>query len=247
MAYEHSFAEMYDRFADAEDYRARAAYQLGILHSYGITDGLLLDAACGTGTLTAYYLEAGYDVIAVDASADMLICAQKKLAEWKDRALFLCQSLEELDLYGTVRACICSLDSLNHLLSEEALLAALARISLFTEPGGVFIFDVNTVYKHRKILGNNTFVFEDETAFLVWRNEQEEETDTVNMAFDMFILQPDGSYLRTQDDNAERAYPAAVIRRLLLRAGFKNVHTYADLSLQPPVGREERLCVVVEK
>lgn len=247
MAYDQLFADVYDRFGDPSDYRARAAYQLGLLRSYGITDGLLLDAACGTGTLTRFYLEAGYDVIAVDGSADMLLRAREKLASFGSRALFVCQQLEELDLYGTVRAAVCSLDSLNHLLTEKALLAAFRRISLFTEPGGVFLFDMNSVYKHRAVLGDNTFVFEDDDAFLVWQNELEPETDVVNMAFDIFTRRPDGSYLRSSEDNAERAYPIGAVRDLLLQAGFHSVNAYADLSLLPPGEREERWCFVAEK
>ena len=247
MAYEQSFAQFYDRFADEADYRARAAYQIEILRAHGISDGLLLDAACGTGTLTRYYLEAGFDPIAVDASADMLMLAREKLSEWQDRTLFLCQRLEELDLYGTVRAGVCSLDSLNHLLSEEALLAALRRICLFTEPGGVFICDMNTVRKHREVLADNTFVFEDAEAFLVWQNELDEDTDVVNMTFDMFTKQRNGTYLRAQDENAERAYPTAFVLDCLRRAGFRPADAYADLSFATPKGNEERLCFVAEK
>ncbi len=247
MAYDRSFADVYDRFGDTSDYRARAAYQLGLLRSYGIEDGLLLDAACGTGTLTAYYLKAGYDVVAADASAEMLMRAREKLAPWADHLLLLCQRLETLDLYGTVRAAVCSLDSVNHLLDEDALLAAFRKINLFTEPGGIFIFDVNTVYKHREILGSNTFVFEDESAYLVWRNDYDETDNSVDMLFDMFLLQPDGRYLRTEDDNTERAYSPEVLSALLQHAGFRGVRIYADLSLDPPGAFDERLCFVAEK
>lgn len=247
MAYDRLFADIYDRFSDPSDYLSRAKYHLQLLRSYGISSGLLLDAACGTGTLTRFYLEAGYDVIAADVSADMLLRAQEKLSIYKNRVLFICQRLEELDLYGTVRAAVCSLDSLNHLLTVESLLETLKRICLFTEPGGVFLFDMNSVYKHRVVLGNNTFVFEDDDTFLVWQNELEEETDTVNMAFDIFTREPDGSYLRTQDENTERAYSVETVNRLALQAGFRNVKVFADLSTQPPGNCEERLCFIAEK
>lgn len=247
MSYGQDFSDVYDRFTGNADYAARAAYQFGLLRKYGIGDGILLDLACGTGTLSEYYLNAGFDVIDVDRSADMLMRAREKLGRFGGRVLFLQQDMTALDLYGTVRAAVCSLDAMNHLLCEEELLSAFRRVSLFTEPGGVFLFDMNTAYKHLHVLGNNTFVYEDETAFLVWQNETDPETLTVNMALDIFQLQPDGSYLRSMDEITERAYSVQSVKSLLQQAGFSDVKVYGDIKTSPPAEDEERICYLAIK
>ena len=247
MAYGQEFSDVYDKFTENAQYEMRAAYQLSILKSRGIENGILLDLACGTGTLTEFYLKAGYDLIAVDCSSDMLMRAREKLAAYGNRVLFLCQGMQTLDLFGTVRATVCSLDGVSHLLSEEDLLAAFSRVSLFTEPGGVFLFDVNSEYKHRFVLGDNTYVYEDDTSYLVWQNEYESDTGIVNMLLDIFMLQPDGSYLRSMDEITERAYSVSTIRSLLLQAGFSSVSVYGDMSNDPPGETEERLTFLAVK
>ena len=245
--YEGGFAGVYDAFMEDADYRSRADYILRILADGGIRDGILLDLGCGTGTLTALLADAGYDLIAADVSADMLARAREKLAGYGGRILFLLQDMRELDLYGTVRAAVCSLDGMNHLLTESDLLEAFRRVSLFTEPGGLFVFDLNTVYKHREILGDNCFVYENEDSFLVWQNELDPETDTVTMLLDVFEETPDGTYRRDGDEIAERAYPLPVIRSLLEQAGFSAVRFYADGTFEAPGEETARVCAVAVK
>lgn len=247
MAYEQSFAEVYDKFTGNADYSARAERQFELLSAFGINDGLLLDLGCGTGTLSMLYASRGYDVIAVDCSEDMLLRAKEKAQEQNRNVLFLCQDMCELDLYGTVRAAVCSLDGMNHLLTEEALLAAFRRVHLFIEPGGVFLFDMNSLYKHREILGDHTFVYEDDSAFLVWQNDYDAADDTVCMLLDIFTLQPDGNYHRSADEIIERAYPITTIEKLLKEAGFCSVRVYGDLSDCPPADNEERWFFVAER
>ena len=159
MAYQ-AFASYYDRLIGNEvDYRARARYFDALIRRYADTpeQNLLLDLACGTGSLSVELSAIGYDVIGVDASAEMLAEAA---AKGRGKILFLCQAFDTLDLYGTVGAVVCALDSLNHITDAAALEAAFARVALFTAPGGVFVFDVNTPYKHREILADNTFVYD---------------------------------------------------------------------------------------
>lgn len=156
------FAAFYDRLTDDVGYPQRADYIAELLMEHGMKKGIVLDLACGTGSLTLELSKRGYEMIGVDASPDMLCAAQEKCAQAGAEVLFLCQPMEALDLYGTVNAAVCTLDSLNHITDPDTLREVLRRVSLFLEPGGLFVFDVNTPYKHREVLGNHTLC-------MIWR------------------------------------------------------------------------------
>ena len=241
MAYDFGFAKIYDKFTDASDVRARADFITEALRRYGVAEGILLDLACGTGRLSEAFILAGYDVISVDYSAEMLQAARERLLKYGAKALVLQQDMRELDLFGTVRAAVCSMDGVNHLLTPEDVRRVFGKVSLFTEPGGVFIFDVNTVYKHRQVLADNTFVYEDDTDFLVWQNEYCAEDDTVQMLLDTFSVRPDGAYVRYSDEITERAYELDDIEEMLKDAGFSEVYRFADRSFEAPQKDEERV------
>ncbi|MBQ6023629.1 MAG: methyltransferase domain-containing protein [Clostridia bacterium] len=241
MAYDFGFAKIYDKFTDASDVRARADFITEALRRYGVVEGILLDLACGTGRLSEAFILAGYDVISVDYSSEMLQAARERLLKYGAKALMLQQDMRELDLFGTVRAAVCSMDGVNHLLTPEDVRRVFGKVSLFTEPGGVFIFDVNTVYKHRQVLADNTFVYEDDTDFLVWQNEYCAEDDTVQMLLDTFSVRQDGAYVRYSDEITERAYELDDIEEMLKGAGFSEVYRFADRSFEAPQKDEERV------
>lgn len=241
MAYDFGFAKIYDKFTDASDVRARADFITEALRRYGVAEGILLDLACGTGRLSEAFILAGYDVISVDYSSEMLQAARERLLKYGAKALMLQQDMRELDLFGTVRAAVCSMDGVNHLLTPEDVRRVFGKVSLFTEPGGVFIFDVNTVYKHRQVLADNTFVYEDDTDFLVWQNEYCAEDDTVQMLLDTFSVRQDGAYVRYSDEITERAYELDDIEEMLKGAGFSEVYRFADRSFEAPQKDEERV------
>ena len=241
MPYDSAFAKVYDKFTQNTDVAKRASYLHSLLLRFGVPDGILLDLACGTGALSEAFLNMGYDVIADDTSYDMLSAARNRLAAYGTRALILQQDMRELDLYGTIRACVCALDSINHLTDPADVQRTFDRISLFTEPGGVFLFDVNTVYKHREILGNNTFVYEDDTDFLVWQNNYDPADQTVEMLIDIFTENKNGKYTRESDEITERAYDIEMLKTMLQKAGFSKVHVFGDLSDRMPEENEERV------
>lgn len=230
-----SLSMVYDRLMEV-DYGARADYLLSLFARHGGKSHTLLDLACGSGSLTAELLRRGCDMIAVDGSADMLTLAADKAPG----ALLLCQDMRELDLYGTVDGAVCTLDSFNHLLTTGDIAAALRRLSLFIEPGGLLIFDVNTPYKHREVLGDNAFVFEQEDVFCVWRNRLAARTNTVHMLLDIFMETPDGRYERWEDEVVERAYSERTWRELLRDAGFTLLALYGDMTIAPPAADEQR-------
>lgn len=245
-SYFNAFAGVYDDFTQNAEYAARADYICGLLEKAGINSGILLDLACGTGTLTLKYAEKGYDVIGVDHSEDMLMELQSKVNTAGASVMMLCQDMRELDLYGTINACVCSLDSVNHLTRSRDVQKVFDRVALFTEPGGVFIFDVNTIYKHTSVLADNTFVYENERSFLVWQNELCDDA-VVNIFIDIFTENADGSYARDCEEFSEKAYSVEELTFMLEKAGFTDISVFGDMSFLPPRENEERIYFFARK
>ncbi len=241
------FSGVYDTLTENVNYAARAQYIADLLAENGITGGILLDLACGTGTLSVEMSKRGYEVIGVDASGEMLSVAMNNAAESGESIMFLCQMMQELDLYGTINAAICTLDSINHLTDEEDVQATFDKVSLFTEPGGIFIFDINTEYKHRCVLGNNTFVYDLDDVYCVWQNTLDENDNTVQIDLDIFEEIEDGIYERMQESFCERAYPLSDIKSMLTKAGFETVAVYDELTRNEPHEKSERLFVIARK
>lgn len=211
------FSLVYDKLISDVDYSALSENILESCKKYAHTPRLVLDAACGTGNFTKELEKHGLDVIGVDSSPEMLSVAQSKLS---GNCILLCQDLRELDLYGTVDTVFCTLDSFNHIIDYEEFKKAVKRTSLFLEPGGLMIFDVNTVYKHKEVLGDNIFTSEEENVFMVWENNLC-ENNIVNINLDFFIKDSDGKYERLHENFDERAYTEEEISAVLTEAGLK--------------------------
>ena len=237
------FAEYYDELMSEADYPSRAKYIDGIIRQYKPDAHLLVDLACGTGSMTVEFAAMGYDVIGVDISESMLSKAREKS---DSGILYLCQSMQELDMYGTIDAFVCTLDSLNHIENREQLLLALSRVSLFLEPDGVFVFDMNTPYKHEYILGDNSYVYETEDVFCVWRNEYAGE-GRVNIALDFFEQQDDGRYVRECEDFSEVAYSLEETEQLLNEAGLELLAAYDDMTHEAPQPDSQRIVIAAKK
>lgn len=246
MASYDAFAPFYDRFVGAAvDYAGRAAYFDSILLPLVGRRGLLLDLACGTGALSVELSRLGWEVIGTDASWQMLSIAQQKAQDAGQDILFLCQRMEALDLYGTVEACVCALDSLNHITCQKRLRRVFERVALFLSPGGVFMFDLNTPYKHRALLSDNCYVFEQEDAVCVWQNRTAKNLTEV--ALDFFERGRDGRYTRSCERFFQRAYPLAAIKRLAASCGLETLAVYGDDSLSPPRKTAARAIFVTRK
>lgn len=245
MSYEN-FAETYDILMNDVDYKGRTEYLLKLFKKHGKTPTLLLDLACGTGAFSNRFAKKGIEVIGVDISEEMLAAARENSAEMGTDVLFLCQKAEELDLYGTVDGVICCLDSLNHITNIKSLGAAVNKVSLFLEKDCLFIFDVNTEYKHREVLGNNTFVMEEDGVFCVWQNSYNEDKLTTDISLDFFIEQ-DGHYIRSSEDFSERAYTESELAEILEKAGLSTVAIYDDMTYNPPTDKSERVIYVTKK
>ncbi|WMJ84108.1 class I SAM-dependent DNA methyltransferase [Oscillospiraceae bacterium LTW-04] len=246
MASYNAFAPFYDRFIKPVDYKKRAAYFNSIIAPHIGEQKLLLDLACGTGSLSIALSQLGYEVIAVDASPQMLSLAQQKAYDAGEQILFLNQRMETLDLYGTIDACVCALDSLNHLTDPRALRHALSRVSLFLAPGGVFVFDMNTPYKHSHLLADNCYVYEEGDTVCVWRNKTD-ETLLTEISLDFFTRETDGRYTRAGESFCERGYALEQITDMLTNCGLTLTALYADDGFDAPNNTSERYIFVTKK
>ena len=215
MAY-NEFAYFYDELNGAADYDALYLYVKGQLEQNGIRDGIVVDLGCGTGELTLMLTQAGYDMIGVDQSEEMLAVLREKADELEisERLLLLRQDILNLDLYGTIRGAVSTFDTFNHLPSLDA---AIANAAFFMEKGGVLLFDMNTPYKHQNVLGNNTFTFEGEEAGCVWRNQIEDGGKRVRISLDIDDRENGESF---HEEFCEYTYELAEIRAALERHGF---------------------------
>ncbi|MGN0520697.1 MAG: class I SAM-dependent methyltransferase [Candidatus Fimenecus sp.] len=248
MSYE-VFADFYDILTDNVDYTAMSKSICSLLKCYGLDRGLLLDLGCGTGTLSVRLSEAGFEVIGADISPDMLAVAQEKAFAARQNILFLCQDMTRLDLYGTVDAAVCTLDALNHLPSRAAVEETLRRVALFLNPGGILLFDTNTLYKHREILGNNTFVYDTDAVYCVWQNELQPDEKTVDISLDFFIPASDDEpiYERESEQFSECAYSGAEWEEMLKNAGFTVLGVFDGYTENPLTDTSERAVYAVRK
>lgn len=246
MAYA-AFAEVYDRLTENVEYAKRAEYICSLLGLDGRkTEGLLLDLACGTGSLSLEFCRRGFEVIGVDNSPDMLSLAQKKLADEGLEALFVCQDMRELELHGQLDFALSALDSLNHITEKDDLHKVFERLSLHMKKGGIFVFDVNTQYKHEKVLADNAFVFEDDEIFCVWQNFYAGQ-GRVDIYLDIFLEEENGAYSRYSEEFSEQAYSDEILKECLYRAGFELISVFDELTFEPPHETSERLFYIARK
>lgn len=243
-----SFARVYDMFMNDVPYGEWADYVQGLLGEHGIKDGLVLELGCGTGSLTELLSSRGYDMIGVDNSADMLEIAMDKKAESGQDILYLLQDMREFELYGTVRAVISICDSMNYITEEEDLLTVFKLVNNYLDPGGVFIFDLNTLYKYREIMGECTIAENREDGSFIWDNYFDEENDMNEYDLTLFIPEGDGGLFRKYEEtHYQRGYELETIKALLKEAGLIFVDAYDAFTKEPPREDSERIYVIARE
>ncbi len=241
------FAEFYDKLTVNADYKKRADYLTELFKKHSHSPGLTLDLACGTGNMTIELRKRGWDIFGADASAEMLMIAQNKAFESGLDILFVNQKMQELELFGRIDSCICTLDSVNHITSKKELQKAFEKVSSYLAPGGLFVFDANTVYKHSTILGDNCYIYDMDEVFCAWQNSFIKRNNKVIITLDFFEKREDNSYIRSSEQFSERAYTFEEIKEMIEMSEMKIEAVYDDLTFAPPVQETQREIYVIRK
>ena len=235
----HALAASYDRLTNDVDYEATVKFYMEILRREGLKPRTAVDLACGTGSVTKILAEKGYEVTGVDLSEEMLTQAFQKVQDMEDPPRFICQNLRSLYLPRGVDMAVCALDSLDYITNPEDCAEAIRRTYKALNPGGIFIFDVNTPEKLRAMDGQ-IFLDEDDDVYCVWRGEFDEESNICTYWMDLF--QRDGDiWQRSYEEHCEYAYSEAQLRAYLKDAGFTHIEVYADRKFEAPGAGEQRI------
>lgn len=244
-----SFAEVYDTFMDNVPYEEWTDYLVDRMKEDGIEDGLVLDLGCGTGSMTEELAGRGYDMIGLDYSGEMLDIAMAKKEKSGHDILYLMQDMREFELYGTVRAVISACDSVNYIIEEEDLEEVFRLVNNYLDPKGIFIFDFNTEYKYREVLGEQTIAEDREDCSFIWDNYYYEEERINEYELTLFIREEDQPdlYRKYQETHLQRAYTLDEIKELVERSGLEFVAAYDAYTKNPPQADSERICVMARE
>lgn len=245
-----SFAEVYDLFMDNVPYEEWSRYIIELLREYDIADGIVADLGCGTGKLTRLLAAVGYDMIGVDSSEEMLGIA--RCHDWNGHdgdscdsdILYLHQDMRQLELLEDVRAVISICDSMNYILEEKDLLEVFGRVREYLQPGGIFIFDLNTVYKYKYLLGETTIAETRDEGSFIWDNYFDEETGINEYDLTLFIREESGLYRKYEETHYQRAYDVGKIRCLLEESGLRLAAAYDAFTRQPVRADSERVYMI---
>ena len=239
------FASVYDKLMDNVPYDKWGRFIVQILKKHGIDNGLVLDLGCGTGRMTRYLADRGYDMTGVDGSPAMLALAKESSP---DNILYLQQDMREFELYGTMRAVICTCDSLNYIIDEKDLLQVFRLVNNYLDPGGLFIFDINTCYKYRELLADNTFAESRDEVSFIWENTFDEESMINEYDLSIFVREDDGDiYRRFNEVHYQKAYSKEDICRLLEEAGLKLLDIFGEYTEEVPGFDSEKICFVAKE
>ena len=241
-----SFAQVYDMFMDNVDYPAWCEYIRGLLNEYEITDGLILDLGCGTGNVTELLADAGYDMIGVDNSCDMLEIAEEKKEKSGHDILYLLQDMREFELYGTVRAVVSVCDSVNYILEEEELLQVFSLVNNYLDPGGIFLFDMNTRFKYEQ-MGECTIAENREESSFIWDNFYDPEDEINEYELAIFVRESGDLYRKFEETHYQRAYDPETVKALLEQAGLKVEAVYDAFTREPAREDSERIYFIARE
>ncbi len=243
-----SFAAVYDTFMDNIPYEEWGVYLKSLLKEYDVKNGLVLDLGCGTGTMTEILAEDGYDMIGVDNSEDMLEIAMEKKVESGHDILYLLQDMREFELYGTVNAVVSICDSVNYITEEEELVEVFRLVNNYLDPKGIFIFDFNTEYKYREILGDCTIAENREECSFIWDNYYYEEEKINEYELSLFIQEEDSElYRKYEETHFQKAYTYETMRRLIEESGLEFVTAYDAFTHVKPTEKSERIYMIARE
>lgn len=246
-----SIAGVYDNINSGIDYSKWADFIESCFSKYlSGKPELVLDLACGTGSMTLELAARGYDMIGADMSGEMLTEAMDKAYDKGiEGVLFLKQDMRCFELYGTVGAIVCCLDSVNYLTEDGDLEKCFKCAHNYLDPDGLFIFDVNTPYKFENVYGDNHYIFEDKNSFgdnvyCGWQNEFDSETGLCNFYLSVFTEEEDGRFSREDEVQTERCFDKSELTACLKKSGFEVLGCFGDYDFSEPLADCERWYIV---
>jgi SAM-dependent methyltransferase len=240
------FAFYYDRLMYDVDYSGWADYIVSIFKKFGREPKLIADLGCGTGSFCLEMERRGYDMIGIDSSAEMLSCAKQKALQAGSEILFLNQDITEFELYGTVDAITCLMDSLNYVTYKNDLKRMLKWVHNYLNPGGLFVFDINSPYKFENILASNVFYETSEDVSYIWQNSFDKRSGVCR--FDLtFFVKEGGLYRRFDEVHFERCYAADELVKMLEQAKMKVLGIYPAFGFGKPGPKCDRMFFVCGK
>ena len=244
-AYE-DFAQIYDKLMYDVDYSKWHEYITEVLNRYNVSPQKVLEMACGTGNFTKFLCEDGYEVTCFDASDDMLSIAFDKLTKYKNITI-LNQNMIDFELNQQFDLILSICDSINYITDYEDLIVVFENVYRHLKENGLFIFDVNSIYKLKEIIGNNTFVEDNKEVFYVWENEFDANSSICEFYISFFVKDSTGLYRRFDEQHFERAYTSEQIVLALKTAGFSRIEEYEGFSFDKPKANSERLVFIIRK
>ncbi|MDO4317146.1 MAG: class I SAM-dependent methyltransferase [Lachnospiraceae bacterium] len=242
------FAWIYDDCMDNVPYDRWAEFLTALLREHGLTGGIVADLGCGTGEMTLRLAAAGYDMIGVDASEEMLEIAREKGYDREcSSILYLHQDLRELELFGTVGAFVSVCDTMNYLLTRDELIRVFRLVNNYLERGGLFVFDMKTARYYRDVLGDRTRTEQLSEGVLIWENAYDEAAGRNEYALTMFLENKDGLYERSEERHVQQAYSVQEVIECLTAAGMEFVAAYSDYTREPADEASERVVFVAKE
>jgi len=234
-------SQYYELLNSGMDYEAYADFIDIIIKEKGIEKTeLVLDLACGTGKITRLLADRGYDMTGVDLSPEMLSVAREREYEDKKGILYLCQDMREFELYGTVDATVCCLDSINYLLKTADVEKCFRLVHNYLVPDGIFIFDVNTPHRFTEEYAKHDYIMEEEGILLAWQNYYNENIKTCDFVLSFFEEQPDGSYERYDEVQREKIFSMRTLKSLISKCGFDLLDVYSDLDFSVNIDKSDK-------
>ena len=241
------FAAVYDTFMDNVPYGEWCEYLAGLLKENGVESGLVLDLGCGTGSLTELLAARGYDMIGIDYSEEMLELAAGKRAESGQDILYLCQDMREFELYGTVRAVVSICDCINYITDPADLAEVFSLVNNYLDPGGLFIFDMNTIHKYQDVIGDTTIAEDREDGSFIWENSYDRENALNVYELALFLPREDGLYEKCEEEHVQKAYSIEAIKAMIVKAGMELVAVCDAYTHNPGDENCERLTFVARE
>ena len=254
----NSFARVYDELMDNIPYRGWADYSLGLLKEYGIENGLVAELGCGTGNITELLSDAGYDMIGIDNSEDMLeVANEKKQLHGNDSILYLLQDMEEFELFGTVNAIICVCDSINYVTDKAGITEVFRLANNYLEAGSIFICDFKTRHYFRDVVGESVIAEDRDDISFIWDNYYDEEQDINELALSLFVREYDNTpvegedtgtlYRKYQEYHYQIGLDVEDMKKCVEESGMELVAMYDAFTHEPATHDSERVYVIARE